>query len=37
MFVVLLGVWLFGEIPAWNLWVGVSFILLAIHWQRRLR
>ncbi|ANT69301.1 DMT family transporter [Aeromonas hydrophila] len=37
MFVVLLGVWLFGEVPAWNLWVGVSFILLAIHWQRRLR
>lgn len=37
MFVVLMGIWLFDEIPAWNLWVGVSFILLAIHWQRRLR
>ncbi|MDM5136597.1 DMT family transporter [Aeromonas salmonicida] len=37
MFVVLMGILLFGEIPAWNLWVGVSFILLAIHWQRRLR
>lgn len=37
MFVMLLGVWLFAEIPSWNLWLGVALILLAIHWQRRLR
>ncbi|MGY3865116.1 DMT family transporter [Aeromonas bivalvium] len=36
MFVMLLGVWLFAEIPSWNLWLGVALILLAIHWQRRL-